>query len=718
MAILSKIRQRTVFLIVIIALALFSFVLADLIKQGGFTSNKSLSTVGVVGDQEISREEFAQIVENRVQQTQGRTSTIQAVNQVWNSKVYQLLLDQEFERLGLEVGADQITDVMAEQLNGNPQFSNEAGFFDEAKMKQYVAEIKLTSPQQYQQWLQFEKNIETIAQSQLYYDMIKAGIGATKLEAQQAYKTQNDMLNISFVQVPYTKASEVEVTKADINTYINKHKGQFKQEAERDIKFVHFKEEPSEEDFTVVEEDMTQLLENREEFDEVSGKNQLVNGFKTTNDVENFVNQNSEVSFRDEYTFTYNLKENKEAILALEEGDVLGPIKSGKSYSLIKLLEKTNLPDSIQLKHILVTYEGTNVDPQITRTQDEAKALADSLQNLVANNSNQFADLAQKFSADRQSAENGGDLNWVTYGRLVERFNDYVFAQKPGHKGVVETDFGYHVVYIQDKTDEKEAVKLARIVKTVEPSELSLNNLYREATNFELAANETGLQEAAKENNLSVKPVNNMKALDETIAGLGQQRSIVKWAFSDEAKVGNVKRFDVSNGYVIAELTEITKEGVKTAEEASATVTPILKKQKQAKELMDQISGNDINAIASQFDVSVQSASAVNMSSPVLPGSGREPKVVGAAFALEAGQVSQPIQGEKGVYLVKLNSKEPAADLPSYVGMANQETQRRIQALDQNLQNTSPSYYNPDVNPVYKALKEGTEIEDKRTLLY
>ena len=180
MAILSKIRQRTVFLIVIIALALFSFVLADVIRQGGFTSTKSMNTIGVVGDREISREEFAQMVENRVQQSQGQVSTIQAVNQIWDSKVFNLLLDQELDKLGLEVGSDQITNAMEQQLVGNPTFSNEAGFFDPQKVKQYVAEIKVSSPNEmYPQWLNFEKSIETIAKAELYYDMIRAGIGAT-----------------------------------------------------------------------------------------------------------------------------------------------------------------------------------------------------------------------------------------------------------------------------------------------------------------------------------------------------------------------------------------------------------------------------------------------------------------------------------------------------------------------------------------------------------
>ena len=80
MAILSKIRERTVFLIVIIALALFAFVLTDLFRNGGFTADKASSSVGVIGDEEISREQFASQVEGIVQQSQGRVSTYRLQN--------------------------------------------------------------------------------------------------------------------------------------------------------------------------------------------------------------------------------------------------------------------------------------------------------------------------------------------------------------------------------------------------------------------------------------------------------------------------------------------------------------------------------------------------------------------------------------------------------------------------------------------------------------
>ena len=69
MAVLNKIRQRSVFLILIIALALFSFVLADVIRSGGFSGKDN--SIATVNGEEISREEFARQVEAYQQNMRG-----------------------------------------------------------------------------------------------------------------------------------------------------------------------------------------------------------------------------------------------------------------------------------------------------------------------------------------------------------------------------------------------------------------------------------------------------------------------------------------------------------------------------------------------------------------------------------------------------------------------------------------------------------------------
>jgi peptidylprolyl isomerase/peptidyl-prolyl cis-trans isomerase D len=395
-------------------------------------------------------------------------------------------------------------------------------------------------------------------------------------------------------------------------------------------------------------------------------------------------------------------------ILGLDVNEVYGPYFENESYKLTKMLERTQKPDSVKTSHILVTYDGTRVDGSVTRTKEEAKSLADSINTIVKSNSDKFEELASEFSSDRQSAENGGDLNWITYGALVPAFNDYVFEEaRVNSYGVVETDFGYHVIYVEERTSPKEVVKLATVTKRVEPSEKTLNELYRSASKFELAAKENDFREEADTIGKTVKPVIGINKLDETIPGVGRQRPIVKWAFEDETKVGDVKSFDTGNGYIVARVTKKTKKGVKTPEEASAVVTPILKKRKQAEKIMSQIQGNDLDAVASNFGQSKQRASSINMSNPIIPGGGREPKIVGAAFAMEVGDVSKPLEGATGVYMIKLLEKNKAEQLPSYRSIAKEETDKRTRSL-----------MNPRTSPIIEALKNSKDIEDNRHLIY
>jgi peptidylprolyl isomerase/peptidyl-prolyl cis-trans isomerase D len=700
MAILSKIRERTVFLIVIIALALFAFVLTDLFKNGGFTGDKNTAPVGVVGDEEINREEFATEVENILRQSQGRTSTLQAAKQAWDNTLRRTLLSQEFKKLGLEVGSDQITDAMSQQLAGDPRFSNEEGFFDEAKLKQFVAEIKMTSPQQYQQWVNFEKSMETNAKSQLYLNMVKAGVQATLLEGEQIYHQENDKLSFEFVRIPFDKAGEVEISKSEIQNYINDHKNRFKQDAQRSIEYVQFEETPSEEDNKAVLEEMTKLIT-----DEGNGKTT----FNSTTDNADFVAIHSEQPYNDNYTFELNMTgEFADEILNLDINEIYGPYFENGSYKLSKLLERTQKPDSVKVSHILITHDGAGVDPSVTRSSEEAIELADSIAKIVNRDLSKFEELAQEFSADRRSAANGGQLNWIRYGELVPEFNDFVFEDSEINDiGVVQTDFGQHVVYVEDRTSPKDAVKIATIIKSVQPSDKTLNELYRSASKFELAAKEGDFRQEADTLGKTVRPVSGINKLDETIPGIGRQRPIVKWAFEDETKVGDIKRFDTGDGYIVARITNASKAGLQSPEVASSTVTPILRKEKQAQQIISQIDTKDLESIANTFDVTTLKASAVNMSTPTVPGGGREPLIVGAAFAMEEGQVSEPLQGNTGVYVLKLIEKKPVEPLPSYRGIAKEETEKRTRSL-----------LNPMSSPIIEALKDSKEIEDNRHLIY
>ncbi|MCL6216847.1 peptidylprolyl isomerase [Zunongwangia pacifica] len=702
MAVLNKIRQRSVFLILIIALALFSFVLADVIRSGGFSGKDN--SIATVNGEEIGREEFARQVEAYQQNMRGNISTTQAVNRVWDQQLNQIIVDEQVEALGIRAEQAQVRQMMRAQMAGNPQFTNEAGMFDENRLKEYVASLKQTSPQMYQQWLSYEEGLAESAAQNIYANMIRAGVGATLTEGKEAYHLQNNTMDLRYVQVPFSSIpdDEVEVSKSEIKTYVDNHKAKFETEAARNIQYVIFNEEPSPEDKEEAKESLSGLLEDRVEYNSVSKTNDTIAGFKTTSDDQEFVNSNSDVQQPVTFKFKNQLpKEFADDLFNLEKGEVYGPYEENGYWKLSKLVETKEIPDSIKASHILIGFQGAQAGG--TRTETAAKQLADSLAGVVKADKSRMGALATEFSDDPSAAQNSGDLGYFRPGMMVPTFDDFVLNNNKGTVGVVKTDFGYHVIYIEDQTDREKAVKIATVAREVEATEGTRNKLFNEVTKFEIAAGEGDFAEEAKAADYRIRTVRDVKALDENIPGVGEQRRVVQWAFEDDAKVGDVKRFETPTGYIVAQITAKKKKGLMSPEDASAEVIPILTKQKKAEIIKEKISGTTVDQVAENQNKIVQTANAVNLSSPTLAGAGNEPEVVGAVYALEVGETSKPIVGDKGVYVVELVSKSEAPELDSYKPFAQQETRTRRQMAN---------------NRAFEALKAKAEIEDKRAKFY
>lgn len=706
MAVLNKIRQRSVFLIIIIALALFSFVLADVIRNGGMSSQKSQNVIATVNDEEISREEFARQVEAYQRNAGPNASTAQAVNQVWDFKLREVLLEEQFDKLGIEVGEAQVRQHLRMQLANNPTFTNEAGMFDDNRLQEYVANLKATSPEAYQQWVAYENTVAQSARENIYYNLVRAGVGATLTEGEQAYRMQNDNLDLRYVQVPYTTVpdSEVQVTKDEIRNYIKKHPARFQTEKARDLQYIYFQETASTEDEAAARQEVEQALEGRVQFNAETSRNDTLAGLRNTTDVANFVNQNSDLQYQDRFLFRDQLRgDYTEEIFNLSQGEVFGPYKEGGYWKATKLVESRQMADSAKASHIMISWQGLPTAGETERTKEEAKSLADSLAGVVRSNRDQLADLATQFSDDRASATQGGDLGYFRPGDMIPAFNDFVFENSPGSIGVVESDFGYHVIRVEEKTSEEKAVKIATVARDIQPSEQSLNNLYATVTKFEIAAKADGFAEVAKKENLNLRTVKDVKPLEENIPGVGPQRRIVQWAFEDGVEAGDIQRFEVPGGYVVAQVTAVKKAGLMSAEDASSTVTPILLREKKAEIIKQRISANDLNQIAQNFNTSVETVNAVNLANPTLAGAGNEPKVVGAAFALEQGEVSNPIAGNRGVYVVEVTSVNKAPAMETYRNFAGMETNKRREQVQER---------------VFQALKENADIEDNRAKFY
>lgn len=700
MAILNKIRQRSFFLIMVIALALFAFILSDLIRNSAFGGNNAQKVVGEVNGESIKTSEFQNLVESR----KSRGSSLQIVKAIWNQKVDDMLLNQQVEESGIVVDKKHIAGKLEVALKNNATFQNKEGKFDKAVLNEYIADLKETQPLQYQNWMRYENNIEEVAAQDVFKQMSAVGTYTTLTEAKFAHEAENKKATISYVQIPYSKIEDktIEITDADIKAYLKKHANEFQTEASTAISYVKIEEKASEEDEKQIVAKLKGLIKDSKQYSDLTKSTEDVLGFENTKEVAAFIEENSDLPYTNSYSFKNEL--NKDVASQLFDaalGKVYGPYKEKGFYKLAKLVTRSKIPDSVKASHILIGHNQTG-RASSERTKEEAKVLADSILNVVKSNKSSFAVLAKKFSSDPSNKDKAGDLGYFTKNRMVKPFNDYVFENKKGDIAVVETGFGYHVVKIDDQKNFKKAVKIGVIAQEIQPSEATNNEIYAQATNFLSKAKDTGIETAAKTANLTVKTAKGLNQLDENITGIGKQREIVKWSF-DAAK-GSVKSFDVADGYIIATITDKVEKGLQSVAQAKDKVEPILINELKADKIIEGLKDiTDLNQIAKQNGVAVKTATGVTLNNPTISGIGVEEKVVGTALGLAKDKLSKPIAANKGVYVLKVKTITEAQELGSYQTLANNETKK-------NRTNSRRA--------LLKALKDNAEIVDLRAEIY
>ena len=216
-------------MIIVIALALFSFVLADLFRNSDALTSKGQNIVATINGKDITRQDFMEKVELAQRQLGPNGSSIQAMNRVWEQETRKAIMYSEFEELGITVETEEMKDLLRTGLANTPDFQNEAGLFDENKMNEYIANLKATTPQGYAQWIQYENNLADNALQQNYFNMVRAGLGATEAEGQLDHQMESELVDIKFIQIPFSSIedSTIPVNKSDITKYINENKSRF-----------------------------------------------------------------------------------------------------------------------------------------------------------------------------------------------------------------------------------------------------------------------------------------------------------------------------------------------------------------------------------------------------------------------------------------------------------------------------------------------------------
>jgi len=695
MAVIEKIRSKSGLLIGIIGFSLVAFVLGDLFSSNNGLFGGSDNTVGIIGGNKVDLMDYntrvEEYVENYKTQTQNQTVDQATMDQIreqaWNKFVNDFVMVSQYKKLGLTCSADELFD-MVQGKNIDPQIRQaftdpKTGQFSPSAVIQFLKN-KNNDPKAAEQWVAFEKALKEKRIAEKYNELVKGGLYVTKDEAKDNFIDMNRTASVKYVMIPYASIVDttIQVSDADLKAVYNENLKKYKQQDSRSVEYVAFNVKPSDVDIKSASNDFSRLFEE----------------FKTATNDSAFIVANSDQPLDNTYhkkgTLPFNIDS---AMFSAAVGTLMGPFDMNGVYSASKLIAVKSLADSVKARHILLKVEPGKADV--------AKATADSIIKAIKGGA-KFEDMATKYSVDQAANAKGGDLGWFNYQMMVEPFSEACFSSSKGSLITVETQFGLHVIDVTDMSAASKQVKVATLVKKVEPSAKTIQTIFTKANEFANKFNTAeGFDKGIKDQNLTKLAEQNIQENNRQVGGFENSRELIRWSF--KAKVGEIsKAFDFGNTYVVAKLTDIREKGTATLEQVKDQVTMDARKDKKAQMFIDQLSkagSSNIDALAAKVKQTVQIADNVSFASPFLGNAGFEGSVVGNIITLKAGQVSKPIKGNAGVYVVLVsNFNEPT--LPKEFKESANQLKMQLQGRAQ--------------YEVENALKEKADITDHRGRFY
>ncbi|MDQ0476683.1 peptidylprolyl isomerase [Chryseobacterium sp. MDT2-18] len=698
MAILGQIRNRPWLLMGIIAVAMLAFVVNPDSLEKLFGAEPGV--YGKVNGEEISKEDFDDQLFMLQQQAQQQGQPTKGLEeQAWQLLVQSKLIKQQFEKMGLTLTEDMFWN----QLQFDPMFAQNKELFDEKgnfkvqEIKGQVEQMKGTNLEAYNNWLKTRKSIEYRMMARQLFANVTTGITASKKEAEEIMKQRDQLADIDFVKVDYAeyaKKNPVKVTTNDLADYIKKHPILFKREASRNLGLVYFPAAPSAQDDAATEADINKLFT---EGNDLSGKE----SFQNTKNDSMFIALNSDLPFNPSYFSKDQLPMPiRDKVATASVGATFGPYKEQNFYVVSKLLDKKP-SDSTLSRHILVSYKGNQAGGDATRTKEQAKKLADSIGAVVKADPSKFTEFL-KYSSDPGSAAQGGSVGWTTPATpFVPEYLHFLATNGKGATSVVETQYGYHIINIEDKKSGAMTYKVANLVKAIKASDKTENEVYTKATKFIQQVQGKSFNDfanIAKKNNYNFSNPTEVGRFQGQLPGLGTDKDeeIIAWAFNKKREKGDTDIFTVdgTGDKVIAYVNGIQDAGTANPEAVREQIEPIVKNKLMANQISDKINAakaTNLDQIAKQFGVAKQSAQ-VNMLNPQVNGA-MEPKVAGAAFGVAKNKLSNPVEGMTGVYVVlkksETTNKQPGDLKQMTEAIARQSSQQFGQALLKSLQDNA-----------------------------
>ena len=668
MAALGKIRSKGVFLICIVGFALFAFIAEELVRSCESTQNESRQRVGEVNGDKISVQEFQKLVDeytNVIKMTQGRDNlTDEELNQikdvVWNTFVQNEIIGKEAEKLGLKVTDQELQNVLNQGTNPmllqTPFVNQQTGRFDANLLRKFLAEYKqakTSNPQmaeQYQSlydfWSFVEKNMRQQLLVQKYQTLLAGCMLSNPISAKAAYNEENQESDIQLASFAYSSINDnkVTVSDADLKAKYDELKPRFKQyEETRNIKYVDVQVLPSASDRAALNKEVENI------------KNSLTEAADPT-----------EVVRKSGSLVTYlGIPQTKAAfpsdiaakLDSMAVGTISSPVenKQDQTINIVKLISKTELPDSVEFRAIQVTGS----------TPEEAAKRADSIY-VALNGGAEFEVIAKKYGQT-------GAKNWMTSAQYqsapsmdsdTKSYIDALNTMAVNELKNIKLSQGNIVLQLTDRKALVSKYVAAVVKKPIEFTKNTYSAAYNKFSQF-VSENQSleQMQKSAAKYGYNVQDLNDVRNADHYVANIRGTRDALKWIF--EAKENEVSQlYECGNNdhLLVIVMTKVNEKGYRGLDDENVKnyIKQEVIRDKKAEMLIAKAKGVKNIGGAKAKGATVSTVNQVTFAAPVFVQSTgmSEPALSGAVAATAKGKFSaHAVKGYAGVYLFQVNNR-------------------------------------------------------------
>lgn len=655
MGALQKIRNRSTLLVGIIAFGLLAFI----VPWGEITQflNVAKDKAFVVDGDVVKTRPYSQRIEvkeelEKLRSRGGQLNEMQHAQireEVFQNMVTEMLLGSQADKLGLAVTDEELND-MTHGIDISPVLFEIAYFvdpqtqqFSRAALNEFLSMINedysnnpaMQARQQelQQAWSYIENRMRYTRLEEKYASLVAGSVLVNDIEAKAYFDETNNVADLAYVTQGYDmiEDSAIEVTDAEIqDLYKVRKENFFSKYPSRHITYLLKEVIPSESDYEDVENQMEEI---RKDLIVTDNPALIINQYSTRQYIDAFIAVNSITS-----------PEVKNFVQTAAVGDILGPVRGDRAFTMYKFIDKTTAPDSVKISMIPIQ----SFDPA------SASSIADSLQTVLSKGKD-FKALAQEMYPNMPEV---GAAEWYTEVILsTAGIAEQCFSASKG--SVIKVDLGgmTGLVKIEDMTRPVAKVKVADITMPVIVSDKTNNAIDNEVNKF-LAENNNPAEfaQAARNSGYNVMTDAIVYPNNPGLDNIAATRDIVRWAFNN-ASINEIRKFDTPDTRIIAMLTAENKEGYLPAEmkEVKDILTVEIIKNKKAEKIIADLQSKDrssLSALGSAIDVTVDTVKFVTFQTNTVGRVGYEPVLNVQAKHGKVNAVSAPLKGNTGVFVV------------------------------------------------------------------